>query len=313
MATESATVEVVDVPAPEPAPEPAMMPPTAPKLPQITVGAAVASLVPTTFEDYWRMAKLFAASTMVPKDYRGSAENCMLAMMHGAELGLPPIQAIQSIAVINGRPSVWGDAMLAIVRRSGLLEWIEEVEVEADGVAICRVKRRGARAPVQRSFSHEDARKAGLAGKEGPWQGYEARMRMFRARSWALRDEFGDVLKGIFSAEEMMDSREMRDVTPALAPPPSPPSPPSAPKPPAAPKPASVVAEAEVAEAEAAVAPVDPERFLEQLAMSMATAPDEDSLNEVWLINESTIETLPPASHIEAGAAFERRLAQIRG
>jgi hypothetical protein len=102
----------------------------------------------------------------------------------------------------DGRPALWGDAVIALVRGSGLLDSIHE-EITAD-VATCTVKRRG-EPPASRSFSVEDAKRAGLYGKQGPWQQYPKRMLQMRARAWALRDVFPDVLRGVHVAEEAQD------------------------------------------------------------------------------------------------------------
>lgn len=71
-------------------------------------------------------------------------------------------------------------------------------------VAVCVAVRQGASAVTAR-FSVADAKKAGLWGKQGPWQQYPARMLQLRARGFALRDAFPDVLRGIISAEEARD------------------------------------------------------------------------------------------------------------
>jgi hypothetical protein len=52
----------------------------------------------------------------------------------------------------------------------------------------------------------DDAKAAGLLGKQGPWSQYPKRMRQMRARGFALRDVFPDVLKGMPVAEEVMDT-----------------------------------------------------------------------------------------------------------
>ena len=144
---------------------------------------------------------------MVPKDFKGKPGNCLVAIQWGMEIGLKPLQAMQNIAVINGRPSLWGDAVIALVRSSPLCESIIE---EDDGrTATCRVKRRGE--PEQsRSFSMDDAKAAGLLGKQGPWTQYPKRMRQMRARAFAVRDVFPDVLKGLPVAEEVMDTPSER-------------------------------------------------------------------------------------------------------
>lgn len=181
-------------------------PPSAPAALALAPSVRMAySLEPRNFEEALRLADILADSEMVPKDFRGKPGNCMVAIQWGAEIGLKPLQALQGIAVINGRPSLWGDSMLALVRSSPLCEYV--VETHDGDKAVCRVKRRGE--PEQtREFSQADAVTAGLAGKEGPWRTNPKRMRQMRARAFALRDVFTDVLKGIPMAEEAMDFTE---------------------------------------------------------------------------------------------------------
>lgn len=164
-------------------------------------------LSPQTFEQALTFSNYLADSDMVPKDFKGKPGNCLVAIQWGMEIGLKPLQAMQNIAVINGRPSLWGDAVIALVRSSPLCESIIE---EDDGrTATCRVKRRGE--PEQsRSFSMDDAKAAGLLGKQGPWTQYPKRMRQMRARAFAVRDVFPDVLKGLPVAEEVMDTPSER-------------------------------------------------------------------------------------------------------
>lgn len=152
------------------------------------------------------MAVILAKSDLVPKDYKGKPENCLVAMQWGAEIGMGTLQALQNIAVINGRPSMWGDAVLALVLSSPACEYVSEDANDFDGgTAICRAKRKGSPEHVV-TFSQADAIAAGLAGKTGPWQQYPKRMRQMRARAFALRDKFADVLRGLSIAEEAMDA-----------------------------------------------------------------------------------------------------------
>lgn len=160
-------------------------------------------LSPQTFEQALTFSKYLADSDLVPKDFKGKPANCLIAMQWGMELGLKPLQALQNLAVINGRPALWGDAVIAIVRGSPLCEYVNESD---DGeTATCRVKRKGEPEQV-RTFSMDDAKKAGLTGKQGPWTSYPKRMRQMRARAFALRDVFPDVLRGMPVAEELMDT-----------------------------------------------------------------------------------------------------------
>lgn len=160
-------------------------------------------LSPQTFEQALTFSNYLAESDLVPKDFRGKPGNCLIAMQWGMELGLKPLQAIQNIAPINGRPTLWGDAMLALVRASPLCEYVLE-DWDTQGTAVVRAKRRGEPEQV-RTFSDEDARLAGLLGKAGPWTTGPKRMKQLRARAFALRDVFTDVLRGMAMAEEVLD------------------------------------------------------------------------------------------------------------
>jgi hypothetical protein len=167
-------------------------------------------LSPRTLEEALKFADIVSKSGIVPKDFMGNPGNVFVAIQWGMELGLKPMQAMQNIAVINGRPSLWGDAVIALVRSSPLCESI--YETFENGVATCRVKRRGEDEQT-RTYSEEDAKKAGLIGKAGPWTQHPKRMMQMRARAFALRDVFPDVLKGMPVAEEIMDTEE-KDITP---------------------------------------------------------------------------------------------------
>jgi hypothetical protein len=173
-------------------------------------------LSPRSLEEAMKFANLLADSSIVPKDFIGKPGNVLVAIQWGMELGLKPMQAMQNIAVINGRPSLWGDAVLALVLASPVCEYIEEWE--ENGTAYCKAKRRGKPEDIQ-SFSEEDAKKAGLIGKQGPWSQYPKRMKKMRVRAFTLRDNFADVLKGIAIAEEVMDVEPVaRDITPRATP-----------------------------------------------------------------------------------------------
>ncbi len=160
------------------------------------------SLSPRNIGEAIQFAEMLSKASLVPKDFANNPGNILVAIQWGMELGLQPMQAMQNIAVINGRPSLWGDAVIALVKACPACEWI--VEEIGDESATCRVKRAGE--PEQsRSFSKADAKTAGLLGKQGPWSQYPKRMLQMRARSWALRDVFPDVLRGLAVAEEALD------------------------------------------------------------------------------------------------------------
>lgn len=186
--------------------------PLKPGMPAISTGNKLAAIVPQSFNEIVQIAGAVVQAGMAPKSLDTTAK-VTVAIMHGLELGLTPMAALQSIAVINGTPATYGDGMLALVRASGHLEDIQEtVEWDKGGpiAATCRVKRAGEQSWGTHVFTRADAEKAGLWKKAGPWTQYPQRMMQMRARAWALRDKFADSLRGLRSAEEMED---MQDVT----------------------------------------------------------------------------------------------------
>lgn len=169
------------------------------------------AIVPKTFIELRAMAEWLCQTGFVPDAFRGKPDDTAGAIAYGLEVGLSPLQSVQSIAMINGRPSLWGDAVLGLVRQSGLMEFIDERDPNdclEKNEGRCTVQRRGELKPRTMTFTTEQAEAAGLikrSGATGPWSTYRGRMLQMRARSWILRDVFGDVLKGLRIAEEERD------------------------------------------------------------------------------------------------------------
>lgn len=180
---------------------------------------------PKTFEEAKVIATYLSESDLVPKEFQKKPANILLAWEMGADVGLSPMQALQSIAVINGKPSLYGEVGLGIVLASGLLEGLPLEEDDGE-VATCTVKRKGCQ-PVTRTFSMAEARNATMweRDREGnlrkvaladraTWLSWPRRMRQMRARWWALKDAFADVLKGLAIVEV---ERDLGDVNGHLA------------------------------------------------------------------------------------------------
>lgn len=162
-------------------------------------GGPIAGIIPQNVEEVFRLAQAVSISGLAPKDLN-TPEKIMVAIMTGLEIGLPPMFSMNKIAVINGRPTVWGDAVPALLWAKGfkIREW-----ADAD-TSYCEVTRPDGTL-IERSFSNLDAKKAGLANKSGPWTQYPERMRAMRARGYACRDGAADVLGGLYFREEIED------------------------------------------------------------------------------------------------------------
>lgn len=212
---------------------------------ELVSGAKVKGIIPTSMEDAFRLATAVIASGMAPPDVK-TQEAALVIILTGMEVGLPPMAALQRIALINGRTTIWGDAAIGLVRASGLLAGFKEWKTP-DGVWHCKVKRKGETNWHEGKFGVEDAKKAGLwdrknrDGSPGMYAKYPDRMCQMRARGFPLRDTFADVLGGMYLREELEGIEpEMTDITPPAAPQPTVDIiPPKAPEPKMRPKPAA--------------------------------------------------------------------------
>lgn len=211
--------------APVPAvPDPQLIPAVkAAQVPVATPAAPVARLSLATMaaemQSCYKLCEMLSRSPFTPKALQGRPEFVFLAIKYGEGLGLDPFQALQGITVINGKPCLFGDSLLALCLPHGD---IQESFDEQKQMAVCTCRRQG-KSPVVRTFSMEEAFQAGLVSfdknghalgrsKEGwtpnaPWGAYPKRMLQMRARGFALRDAFPDVLRGVISAEEASDYR----------------------------------------------------------------------------------------------------------
>ncbi|WIY54112.1 recombinase RecT [Devosia sp. YIM 151766] len=276
----------------------------------LTGGGHVMAIVPQTFEETYRVAKAVYMGGLAPAALIGKLEGdaaisaVTVAIMSGAELGLQPMVALRSFTVINGKPALYGDGLINVVRMSGRVAYLRTGCDERDGQMIgwCEAKRNDTGEDKRVEFSQEDAVRAGLWQTEAivtkwnkwdkkneqkpndsPWFRFPKRMLAWRAAGYCLRELFGDVLGGIrdeFEAREIAEVEDMRDVTPAALTPPSPPSPPSPPVAPAAEPDEPIIDEQP--EAVTGEQDFDAAAFFEDLEIAMAAAKDADGIEAAW-------------------------------
>jgi hypothetical protein len=163
---------------------------------------------PATLTEAMQYADMISKSSICPRGMRGRAADVLVCIQYGCEIGLRPLQALQGIAVINGRPVVWGDAALALVQQSDVYDHHSEglIKDEAGNLisAYCKVKRKNSDEYTY-TFTVEMAKQAKLWGKNDVWSQYPDRMLQMRARAFAIRDQFADALKGLAVREEVED------------------------------------------------------------------------------------------------------------
>jgi hypothetical protein len=172
-------------------------------------GAPIAAVIPRTFEEAFRMAQAVILAGLAPDSYKNDAQKVCVGILKALEVGLPPITGLSTIAIINGRPSIYGDGAVALCQSRGVVDQVsvtyEGEEGSPEYTAVYRIWRRGQALPYEGRFSRKDAERAGLLKKPGPWIHYPNRMLFNRARAYALRDGFADCLSGLSIAEEMQD------------------------------------------------------------------------------------------------------------
>ena len=187
-------------------------------------------MVPKTLDEAYRYACAIAKSGLAPKQF-DTPEKIMVGMQYAQELGLPPLTALKSMYIINGVPAIFGDLPLALVRKSQLMEYIEEKQYTDDhteickenkntsalvSYAVCKTKRKDDPTIIERTFSWDEATRAGLDkdkwGDKVTYKNFRKRMLQMRSRTWALKDGFSDVLMGVPIRE--YDHFGERDITP---------------------------------------------------------------------------------------------------
>lgn len=170
-------------------------------VPEAALAAQPASLgfEPATLDDAWRLAKLVVASGLAPKAVR-TPEAAIVMILTGRELGLTAMQSIRSIHVVEGKPLLSADLMLALCLRLPTCEMFSCIET-TDAVASFTAKRRG-QPETRLSFSIEQARNAGLSGKDN-WKKYPAAMLRARAIAALARLVFPDAFVGVYEEDEI--------------------------------------------------------------------------------------------------------------
>ncbi len=165
----------------------------------------------SSLESALKTAEVLCRARCIPKEFWDNPSDILVAVQFGHDIGISPMTAIQNVMIINNRPAIWGDLMLAVCMRTrfqqgGFIDCIEKYDEETE-TAYCTVTRDG-REPVTRKFSVLDAKNANLLGKPGSWQTHRSVMQAHRARTRCLKDMFPDLLKGVSGIEEMRDTVE---------------------------------------------------------------------------------------------------------
>jgi len=206
--------------APAPAAAPAAGAPSKSALMQME-GRGV---VLTNVEQALIFAKAVMTSGLAPSAFK-TPEAVLVAIQYDMELGLPPLSALNSVYVVRGRPSLWGDAVPGVCAK--VIESYKDEEIGEKGKDSwgwkITVKRKDRADPIIRTYTVDDAKtakiwqKRGSNGEDTPWITNPGRMLFMRARTYAFRDLCPDIMRGIYTVEEIRDiPEEPKNVTHSL-------------------------------------------------------------------------------------------------
>lgn len=183
--------------------------------------SAPALVNPTTdswtavLKDVVELAENIAPTEFVPYGLRGSVAKTVAAILHGRELGLPPMTALSHTQVINGRPGTSAEVMRALILQAG-----HDLDISETSATRCVIRGRRQGWAEDRwtrvTFTIEDAAKAGLLedkvkdGKRTPsmYRKWPQAMLLARASTILARMIFADVIHGMRSVEELQDMTE---------------------------------------------------------------------------------------------------------
>jgi len=143
-------------------------------------------------------AGIMLKSGFLPQSIK-TPEQAITIMLTGKEIGVPPMEALRGINVIQGKPAISPQLMLALANRTGQLTDLK-IEEDEDGVTV--TVRRGSRSPISATFGRAEAVQMGLSGKDN-YKKQASTMYRWRAIAAALRLAFADAISGLYTADEM--------------------------------------------------------------------------------------------------------------
>lgn len=159
-----------------------------------------------------KVARIYAKSSVVPRDYMNNPDNCFVAVEIAGRMGVSPTLVMQNLVVVQGRPAWSGQSCIALVNGCGKfshdLDFVFEGTPGSDdwGCHCETVRKSDGRKLVGTTITLALAKKEGWYNKNGSkWQSIPQQMLMYRAASWFARTYCPEVLMGFSTADEAED------------------------------------------------------------------------------------------------------------
>lgn len=158
------------------------------------------AIIPKSIDEVTSLAEVLAKSTLLPDALKNKVPDVVVSILAGQELGLSPMAAIRGVHVVQGKPVLSADTMVALVLASGLAEYFSCVE-ETETRVTYETKRKGSPHVARGTWTAEDTKRAGLNTKDN-WRLHTRAMMKARAKAALARDVFPDVLAGCYDESE---------------------------------------------------------------------------------------------------------------
>lgn len=174
-----------------------------------------------SFELAQRVAKCFAMSTLVPKDYQNNLPNCVIALNMASRMGADPMMVMQNLYVVHGRPAWSAQFLIATFNKNGRFSSLRYKQIGEPGkdsfgyIAVATELATGE--PLEgTAVTIELAKKNGWWNKKdrngnesSKWPFMTDQMLRYRAASWFIRAYAPEIAMGLQTAEEVRDTYEL--------------------------------------------------------------------------------------------------------
>lgn len=183
--------------------------------PSITMGFNNAQ----SFELMQRAAKLLASSTLVPKEYQGNLPNCVIALNMAQRVGADPLQVMQNLYVVHGRPGWSSQFLIATFNQCGRFsamrfEFFGETGKDSWGCRAWAIEKETGEKITGADITIKTAKDEGWYSKNGSkWKTMPQQMLMYRAASWFVRAYAPELSMGLQTQEELRDVGEVQVAT----------------------------------------------------------------------------------------------------
>lgn len=164
---------------------------------------------PAQFEHIQRVAKAFAASSIIPKTYQGSIPNTIIALEMANRMGASPIMIMQNLYIVHGMPSWSSTFIIASINSCGRFTTLKfEMSGSGDSLA-CKtwaIDKKDSERIEGPTVTMAMAKAEGWVAKNGSkWQTMPELMIRYRAATFFGRLYCPDILMGFQSYEEIID------------------------------------------------------------------------------------------------------------